>query len=287
MNAKITPPQADKNAILQPGDWRAVYTWEGHVFFARQLLPSPDGGEPKLGQVLLQHRTGLIPIGMQAQELICPSTDPEPIVNGTLAPEFCRTPPAIYRPCNTIDLGFRNMANCPLHGYYVAQMSDDEVEKLHDYEEVDDTKPVYHESFKFHLGMNPMAQDFMWGWDSSTKFEGTFIGHTFAFRSAADPDVLIQTYTLRPTRIPDCPKLKNKHQVNRVTSVGMAAAVVLPTGKLVDKLTTFTNATDTTTDTIARMYKAWNINGTDNNRRRRRRRMDIVPFVIDEPVMAS
>lgn len=284
INAKITPPQSDQDAILQPGQWRALYTWEGHVFFARQLLQdaSGGGGANKLGPVLLQHRTGLIPIGMNAQDLICPVStasrkpvDPEPIVNGAIMPAYDRTPSRPFRMCNTIDLGFRNMANCPLHGYYVQRMPDVEVEKLQDYQQVehDTQKPVYQEHFKFHLGMNSTnPDDFMWGWDSATKFEGTFVGHSFAFRSAADPNVLVQTYTLRPTRIPDCPNLKNKPQVNRVTSVGMAAAVVLPTG--IPK--TFTNATDT----IGMFTKAWNINGSST---RGRRRM-LAPYSVDETI---
>lgn len=263
LNAKITPPQDDPDAILQPGYWRALMTWEGHVFQARQLVGTA-GAEATLGPVLLQHRTGLIPIGLKAQDLICPSTDPEPLFNLTRAPEFARTPPAEFRRCNTIDLGFRNMANCPLHGYYIARLNDDQVESLAEYEEVDDRHPVYQEYFKFHLGMNPASEDFMWGWDSATKFEGTFVGHSFAFRSADNPDILVETHTLRPTRIPDCPNLRNKHQVNRVTSIGIGQAVILPTG-----LHQVSNITDSS-GLNATLAKAWIFtNGTHTARRRR------------------
>jgi hypothetical protein len=282
INPKITPPQDDKDAILQPGAWRALYTWEGHVFFARQLVQGSDGGASsgsKLGPVLMQHRTGLIPIGMKAQDLICPSTDPEPLVNNTRAPEFARTPPAVFRRCNTIDLGFRNMANCPLNGYFITRMSDDQVETLRDYEHVDDTKPVYQEHFKFHLGMNPKSTDFMWNWDSATKFEGTFVGHSFAFRSHADPDVLVETHTLRPTRIPDCPNLKNKQQINRVTSMGVAQAIVLPTGMHELPLV---NAT-----TSMMSSKAWNLNGTAMRRHRRTLFQDEAAMASTTTVMAS
>jgi hypothetical protein len=348
INSKITPPQDDPDAILQPGYWRPLYTWEGHVFFARQLLQDSDGGQAaKLGPVLMQHRTGLIPIGMNAQDLICPSTDPElnmanggrtrrttpSTINGRgdaihlghhvsqpsddaveklsdyervdefartqemdgafaqtpdvdelarttpTRGEFTRTPPTINRRCNTIDLGFRNMANCPLNGYYVTQRSDDddEVENTLHEEEVDGyTMPAaYQEIFKFHLGTNPKSDDFMWGWDSSTKFEGTFVGHTFAFHLAAEPDVLVQTYKLQPTRIPDCPNLKNKHQVNRVTSIGIAQAVVLPTGIMPE--TTLTNATDSTA------INAWNINGTITRHRRRL----VAPYAVDKAIAGA
>jgi len=253
MNTKITPPHDDPDAILAPGLWRAIYSWEGHVFLARQLL-TKGSSEKALGPVLMQHRTGLIPIGLNAQELMCMSSDPEPLLNGTRVPEYARTPPATDRLCNTIDLGFRNMANCPLHAYYVNPMGDEQVQALADYEEVDDTKPLYEELFEFHLGINPRPLDFTWDWDSKTKFEGTMIGHTFAFRSAEDPSILVETHTVRPTRIPDCPNLKKKQQVNRVTSIGIAQAVVLPTGPQ-----ELSNATS--------FYsKAWNLNATRSNR---------------------
>jgi hypothetical protein len=146
-------------------------------------------------------------------------------------------------------------------------LSSDEEEEEESKAAMDATKTGYQEKFKFHLGLNSQPNDFMWGWDSSTKFEGTFVGHTFAFRLAADPDVLVQTYTLQPTRIPDCPNLKNKAQVNRVTSVGLAQALVLPTG------------TENATDTIM----IWNINGT----RTHHRRDMAVPFSSGETVASA
>jgi hypothetical protein len=264
MNTKITPPHHDPDSILKPGSWRAIYSWEGHVFLARQLLQSQGSNEKSLGPVLMQHRIGLTPIGQNAQNLICLSTDPEPLLNGTRAPEFARVPPANFRMCNTIDLGFRNMANCPLHAYWVKPMDGAQVEALADYEEVDDTKPLYEERFEFHLGINPSPQDFTWDWDSKTKFEGTLIGHTFAFRSAEDPSILVQTHTVRPTRIPDCPNLKKKQQVNRVTSIGIAQSVVVPI-----RPQEFTNATATNST------YAWNLNATHNHRRCLRQAADI------------
>jgi len=45
-----------------------------------------------------------------------------------------------------------------------------------------------------------------------TKYEGSFIGHTFVARLASDPSVIIDKYTLEPTRIIDCPTQK-KQQV--------------------------------------------------------------------------
>jgi hypothetical protein len=209
-NTKITPPHLDPDAILAPGKWRAIMAFDGHVFHARAF----DSKSNMLGPVVLQHRTGLIPIGQKFQDLQCPSDDPEPIVPETkeIDPKFARTPPAINRPCNTIDIGFRNMANCPLHGYFITANNE-----------------TCQEKFKFHLGMNHVnPQDFMWGWDSPTKFEGSFVGHSFAFRSAADPSILVETVTLAPSLVIDCPELKNKVQINKVTTVGEMLQTIVP-----------------------------------------------------------
>jgi hypothetical protein len=46
-----------------------------------------------------------------------------------------------------------------------------------------------------------------------TKYEGSYIGHTFVARLASDPKVVIDRYTLEPTRIIDCPNLKQQVEV--------------------------------------------------------------------------
>ena len=55
MNPSISPPQRDINAILQPGEFKVLHTFEGHVFYVRELLE--DGS---VGDVLLQHRPGVV-----------------------------------------------------------------------------------------------------------------------------------------------------------------------------------------------------------------------------------
>uniref|UniRef100_A0A7S2VA82 Uncharacterized protein n=1 Tax=Entomoneis paludosa TaxID=265537 RepID=A0A7S2VA82_9STRA len=111
------------------------------------------------------------------------------------------------------------MANCPLHGYYIAH---------HHNNATTASSSSCQEKFKFHLGLNRLPQDFMWGWDSATKFEGSFVGHSFAFRSAADPSILVETVTLQPTRIIDCPNLKRQVQVNTATTVANLQQVFAP-----------------------------------------------------------
>ncbi|VEU41850.1 unnamed protein product [Pseudo-nitzschia multistriata] len=50
----------------------------------------------------------------------------------------------------------------------------------------------------------------MFDWASKTKYEGSIIGHTFVARLASDPSVVVDTYTLEPTQIIDCPTTKKQ-----------------------------------------------------------------------------
>ena len=84
------------------------------------------------------------------------------------------------------------------------------------------------EQFKFHLGKNLQPHDFMLQWDSQTKFEQSYIGHLFAFRLATNPSILVDMVTFQPTCIIDCPTLKEKVQVNKVTSVGELQGLFFP-----------------------------------------------------------
>jgi hypothetical protein len=163
----------------------AVYAFEGHQFITREILKTGLAGN-----VLLQHRAGLIPVGTYADGIDCPTNDVEPLVENTnvLAPEFQRTPSAVHRPCNTMDIGFRNEAPCPLHVYYVSGEGESCAE-----------------AFKFHLGVESVVPDFHWDWTSQTKYEGSFIGHTFHFRLASNPTILVDTVTLSPVVVTDCP----------------------------------------------------------------------------------
>ena len=190
MDPTISPPELDPNAILQPGQWMSVLTMEGHVFTAKELLA--DG---TTGRVMLQHRAGLIPIGerMRGEIMDCPLLDQQPMHNNQPDPGFERTPTQVFRPCNTLDVGFRNMAGCPVNGFYVTPGTEN---------------VACEESFKFHLGIEENVDHFMKDWTSSTKYEGTFVGHTYHFRLAHDPSVLVQSVTLSPTQVMDCPEEK-------------------------------------------------------------------------------
>ena len=65
----------------------------------------------------------------------------------------------------------------------------------------------------------------MFDWHSKTKYEGTYVGHNFVFRLAKDERIVVDSVSLHPTRVIDCPGLKN--QVN-VASVSDAQAIITP-----------------------------------------------------------
>ena len=118
---KISPPNHDPKAILQPEQWTSLHTYEGHVFHTREILK--DGS---MGQVLMQHRVGLIPVtNKYGHELSCDPNDPdpEPLVEVSPGqvdrdPNYAREAPRAMRPCNVLDVGFRNEVGCPLNAYY-------------------------------------------------------------------------------------------------------------------------------------------------------------------------
>lgn len=294
MNPSITPPQADPKAILQPGEWKSIYVFEGHVFHVREILA--DGSA---GNILLQHRSGLIGftnrfqkeldcddmediepmVEVQSQELptsapdnaktaVPDKTSPtdestahqasmntiasntnildqalevplqemssgppdsakttaldetstmnEPAIHQTsistiasnvnvpdqatevrINPNYERAPVPYSEHCNIVYQGFRNLQRCPLNVYYVG------------IQEATSNGPMEcAEEFKFHLGFED-ANDAK-EWVDRHKFEGTFMGHTFVARLSSNLDVLVDTFTMQPTEIHDCPGLEQK-----------------------------------------------------------------------------
>lgn len=199
-------PLQDPKATLLPGDWTSVPTFESFVYHVYDI----DVETGQLGDVLLQHRAGMVPLGRTVPKENENRIDPEPFDPKTVgteeepkpqAQEAGRGPPKKTedRPCNVIDIGFRNEAGFPLSVYWANHLED---VPLHGFNCA--------EKYKFHMGMKSATQDFMWDWASKTKYEGALIGHTFVARKADDPSVVVDKYTLEPTRIIDCPKRKQK-----------------------------------------------------------------------------
>lgn len=190
-------PMDDPKAILKPGEWTSVPTFESFVYHVREI---EEDGAP--GIILLQHRAGLIPMGNprdHACDANLPDVEPFDPNAGVTAPQFQRIPTHPKRLCNTIDVGFRNQVGCPLHVYWANQLTDVPGDGFN-----------CGEKFRFHLGTKPAPQDFFEDWNSMTKYEGSFVGHTFVARLASDPNIVIDSYTLQPTRIVDCPNTKEQ-----------------------------------------------------------------------------
>lgn len=241
-NPKIFPAVADPAAILAPGSWMAVYAHEGHEFVVRQVKTANAVlGALVAGNVLMQHRAGLIPIGGSSSgsaAWTCPSVDVEPKAeNNITAPAFARVPPAVMRPCHTMDVGFRNLSPCPLHGYFVTSEPEPSSASTNQKEETgaqgsnasttSASTSSCTEHFRLHLGVQPVTNDYFNDWVSNTKFEGTFVGHTYHFRLAANPSILVERVTLAPITVTDCPD-DNTNANSAAAQVSVADAIQIP-----------------------------------------------------------
>jgi hypothetical protein len=245
LRSEITPPQADPSAILQPGEWASVDAFEGHVFYVREL--TKEGG---LGDILLQHQPGMVAVRNRfGKKLPCEKpklptlkdlerlppkkqeevvkqaldkVDPEPKVRKMgeekTDPNWERSQNHWKERCNIIYKGFRNeIDGCAVNMFYVGM------------QEPIDGPMICREEFKFHLGLHPAPQDYMHSWESRTKFEGTFVGHSWVARLASNIDTVVDTYTVAPLYVRDCPNLKQKQQVHlasaQIDAVGQANVV--------------------------------------------------------------
>lgn len=255
-NSEVMPPHHDPDAVLKPGEWLAINVFEGHIFYVREI--TKDGN---LGDILLQHQPGLVPfknkfgldlecekpklppkrhleqlprkkqesIVNQALERVDPEpkmkVPPPPKAPKPIVPQEKRHPDyersATHRSelCHTMYKGFRNtLEGCPLHVYY-SGLTEPSAGPMQCAEE-----------FKFHLGLHSMPDDYMFDWHSRTKFESSYVGHTFVARLASNPDVLVDTYTVHPTIVRDCPRRQGsgaKAATSEVTGVGVVDPVGL------------------------------------------------------------
>jgi hypothetical protein len=76
-----------------------------------------------------------------------------------------------------------------------------------------------------HLGLKEKTNNFMFDWNSKTKYEATYVGHNFVFRLAKDESIVVDSIALQPTKIIDCPGLKNQVTVGGVSE---AEAIITP-----------------------------------------------------------
>jgi len=85
----------------------------------------------------------------------------------------------------------------------------------------------------------------MHDWGSATKFEGSLVGHTFVARLADNPSILVDQYTVEPTRIIDCPTTKKQQVVMEAPS---ASEEVVESVEEVDRTTTSDPSSNTLID---------------------------------------
>lgn len=215
MNPSLTPPQRDVDAILQPGEFKVIQTFEGHVFHVRELLE--DGS---VGNVLLQHRPGVVEFqndsGQELAELVndensivdndesiqddyvfvhdTPSTEEQREESTRTIPNTTklRSRRNLNEHCNMVYQGFRNAVGVPLDVYYAGVGAT----PIHGPMQCD-------ERFKFHLGFEGKN---VVDWNSTLKYEATMVGHAFVARLASNPNVVVDTFVLQPTQIQDCPR---------------------------------------------------------------------------------
>jgi hypothetical protein len=237
--------------FLKPGEWKAFQTHEGHVYHVREILK--DGS---MGQVLLQHRVGYYPVtNKYGHELDCNPLEPdhEPVIvkkDGATVkdPNYGRQPAKPFRPCNVIDIGFRNEVGCPINAYYTGTYALKGIAKPRgNATELAHTAKSCHEVFQFHLGLREKTPNFMMDWNSKTKFESTYIGHHYVFRYARDERIVVDSMSLQPTKVVDCPGLKNQimalgiSQAEAIsTKIGRQDYFILPHSSMVVKNLNFT-----------------------------------------------
>lgn len=198
VNRKLAATE-DPEAILKPKEWKAVHAFEGEVFYIKTL-----GDQPEL---LLEHQVGLIAVGEKLLRESSPATSPvapQDIQAREKARPFI-APKYEWKTCNVVDVGFRNQGIEPLQGFWV-------------------DPATCQEHFKFQLGINANSQNFAFDPDSNTKFEKTYVGHTFTFRSAST-GALVDRMTIQPIQIGACPL---RRKVSQDVVIGQKDSIVLP-----------------------------------------------------------
>jgi hypothetical protein len=231
-NYRITPPLADPEAILEPGVTKVFAVNEGHVFHVR---------DPATGELLMQHRAGLLSIeNNYDHEIECSAEDEAKTETIDSSPRILRKFQN-WKPANieqytqqvSIHTGFRNTIKssrdgrqCAVNVYFVKKQS----RNPH-------RKPNYIEKFSFHLGANNFVMD---QWDSMTKHETTFLGHEFAVRLASNDNIVVDYLSVEPIRVHACANKKKQ----TVKATAHSGAIVIPVGSRDSLADAMANQTD-------------------------------------------
>ena len=218
-NSKISPAQLDPEAVLAPGVTKVFAVHEGHVFHVRDSLT---------GELLLQHRAGLVPIENRYNHEIDCSSQGEIDVHDRVSYRVLRKFPQWkpvkieeYRQSVDIPVGFHNTIvskdgkQCPVNIYFVKKQD----QKPH-------RKPNYVEKFATHLGANHVATAEDDALNAATKYQQTYIGHEFTARLAHDDNVVVDYITMAPIQVQDCSNKKT----DAIKSAAHASAIIIPVG---------------------------------------------------------
>jgi hypothetical protein len=124
-----------------------------HDYPCDASLPDVPPFDPETGAVErpLTQRASLVSVGNPhdyPRDVSLPDVPPFDPETGAIEQPFQRPSTHAERPCNTIDVGFRNQLGCPLHVYWANHLSD-----------VPDEGFSCGEKFRFHLGNKPAPQN--------------------------------------------------------------------------------------------------------------------------------
>ena len=209
LNPDISPAHHDPRAIVQPGEWKSLSLFLGHIFHVRELI-SVGGGELVPGRILVRHRAGPTPIKNRfgGPNLECPVqaiVDPEPDEG------FDRVPFDYNRRCNALFQMFTNRMHCPVDVYYAGFDAARIDSKTAPMGGKNETAPLNscEERFSFHLGVNPSSRpDYMDAWASPVAYEATYLTHKFVARLHHDHNIIVDEIVMDRTYIQDCPDRK-------------------------------------------------------------------------------
>lgn len=223
-NFKISPPQLDPESVMAPGEIKLFGVQEGHVFHLRDAFS---------GELLMQHRAGLVPIeNRYNHEIDCPSDTytesdiPEYTEDFRILRKFQQWKPiAVDTSTQGIEwpVGFHNTivskdgAQCPVNLYFVKRQDQNPRRK-----------PNYVERFSAHLGTHQLSTGEEEAPNAAIKYETTYAGHQFAVRLAHDESVVVDYINMAAIQVADCSNKKKTDAT--IKSAAHASAVIIPVG---------------------------------------------------------
>ena len=172
------PAENNKQSLLPPGKWRAVSTYQGHLFHVRAL--GKDGAP---GRLLLRHRAGM-------HFVKNPNNIPCDLPEGKSDTDYFkeREDTGCHTDCNFVNAGFLNKVGCGVDVYWRGGGP---------------SAPRACERFSFHLGQESDMLDIE-AWGSHAMYENTYNTHTFVARMAHN-QAFVSSVKIEADVVGDCP----------------------------------------------------------------------------------